>query len=409
MTDRKPRIGLLFTTQDRYKLACMALTSALEGIDSQQFDVTILWLDGSITAESAHFFTHFSPDRVRWIKESGHRGLGAARVIQLGMNRLLALGEFDWFGMLESDCYFLPDWLQAGMRAVTAARRDGVRVGAFSVESSRTPRYHKEYVKIEVVCASNALFLPEAWRLVPPASIAHNFPKEHFASLCHIPMLHPAAELGWDWIFAMALYHAGGFESVTTPQAKVLNCGTPDSHGQMFEQLYAQEDFETPVIPEPEPVRQRREAQWHASLRMCHAQSDAAILRCPTGQFSYLSLEFLPSWYGKEKNERSWWRWASGAADILVHNSSNGRLAAGLEFGTSSLDPAQVIRVSFNDTPLGQIGGDGKRFRGQIEIAPGINVLRFEPSLAGIVPPADGRRLAFALVSDWAQGQAGDS
>src|SRR5215472_6848085 len=147
MPDRKPRVGLIFTTQDRYELARMTLTSATEGIDPRHFDVTVLWLDGSITPEAVDFFKHFSSEHVRLIRQSGYRGLGPPRVGQLGMNRLLELGQFDWIGMFESDCFFLNGWLDAGMRAVAAAREDGVNVGALSVESSRTRRYHSEYVK----------------------------------------------------------------------------------------------------------------------------------------------------------------------------------------------------------------------------------------------------------------------
>ena len=388
----KSRIGLLFTSQDRYDLARMALTTAIEGIDSGRFDVTLLWLDGSVTPKSLEFFADFSSERVRLIKESGFRNLGAARVIQLGMNRLQELGAFDWIGMLESDCFFTEDWLGAVLRAGEAAEADGHRVGGLTAESAGGGGSDRQYEITEVLCASNALFLPVAWQLVPPAAIAHNFPKKYFAGLCTIPMAHPSAELGWDWIFAMALDHGGGFEVITPPQPKAFNCGTPDSHKEMLAAMMPGE--------EPQTGRGRLPAEWEAAVRMCHAHSDAAILRgLDMREFSYLAVEFLPSWYAKEANDQSWWRWASGAADILVHNCAARGITCKLEFGSWSLDPLQIVKVSWNGGAIGEFCR-GAQFCRQIEIPPGISVLRFEPCLPGQVPPLDPRRLAFSLVAD---------
>jgi hypothetical protein len=376
-------------------MARMALTSATEGIHPEQFDVTVLWLDGSATPKSLDFCADFSSERVRLIKETGFRNLGAAQVIQLGMNRLQEVGDFDWIGMFESDCFFLEDWLGAVMRAGAAAAEDGHKVGGLTAESDGARGLDRKYATAEVLCASNALFLPEAWQLVPPASIAHNFPKKHFDGLCTIPMAHPRAELGWDWIFGMALYHAGGFEVIIPPEARVVNCGTPDSHQEMLASMIRREDRQ------PSPPSQP--SAWEAAVRMCHAHSDAAILRvADLREFTCLAIEFLPSWYGKEANEQSWWRWASGAADILVHNSAQRPIGAAVEFGSSSLDSLQSVRVCWNGAAIGEFSG-GAFFGARIEVTPGINVLRFEPSLPGQVPPLDPRRLAFSLVVDRAR------
>jgi hypothetical protein len=384
---------LLFATQDRYELARMSLTSAAEGIDPRDFDVTVLWLDGSETPASVDFFRHFESDRVTLEKEGGYRNLGAARSIQLGMNRLAARGGFDWIGNIESDCYFLQGWLEAAFGAARAAAADGVKVGAMAAESTRARRFHPDYALIEVLCASNALFLPEAWNLVPPASIAHNFPKRYFAGLCELPMTHPNPELGWDWLFAMALYHAGGYEVVTTPRAKVLNCGTADSHKRLIESVYVQEDFETPVLYQRPPKPERLEAEWHRAVRKCHARSDAAILQCADlADFRYLWVEFRRSWYEKESNEDAWWRWADGAADVLIHNSANHSLNARLEFGLSTPGGSPAA-VTWNGVTLPDFGGCAA-----IEIPAGVSVLRIEPPGPGTVPAPDGRRLAVAVV-----------
>ena len=39
----KPRIGLLYTTQDRYELTYMAITTALKDVDTIGAELTLLW------------------------------------------------------------------------------------------------------------------------------------------------------------------------------------------------------------------------------------------------------------------------------------------------------------------------------------------------------------------------------
>ncbi len=227
---RKTRLGLLVTTQDRYELSYVALTTALRGIDTGEIALTLVWLDGSVHPNSVAFFEGYRPAGVEVKKAGKMRGMGAAGAMQHGMNLLTGSGEFDWVGMFESDCYFFPDWLRCSFDAASAAAEDGLKVGAVTPLTIRNRLLYQRprYGVTEVLPASCSLFRPDAWAQVPPASIGHLFQASRLRDLWNIPRAHPSPVLGWDWIFAVALFHGGGYESVTTPSTRMLNCAVPE-------------------------------------------------------------------------------------------------------------------------------------------------------------------------------------
>jgi hypothetical protein len=61
-----------------------------------------------------------------------------------------------------------------------------------------------------------------------------------------------------------------------------------------------------------------------------------------------------------------------------------------------TLDEAQVVEIFWNERRLGDYRGNSHCGM-DIDVPPGVNVLRFNPALPGKVLPSDSRRLAFRL------------
>lgn len=112
-----------------------------------------------------------------------------------------------------------------------------------------------------------------------------------------------------------------------------------------------------------------------------------------------LSLRFGPAFYGEERGEGRAWRWASGPADLVVHNAGSRAVKARLSFIASGVEPTATIKLAVSgaaDTvaPLTQVG---TKLAVSRAFAPGDTPIRLEPS----TPPGhigtDPRPFAFRL------------
>jgi len=225
----KVKIGIVFSSLDRYELTHMALENMLIGIDPDKHDVTVLWQDGSTECDAKRFFGSFDTDLANVIKKGGMCGLGAARVIERGMNELKKIDNFDWIGTIESDGYLAKDWLSECLYAVEESRKSGFNPGIVTpyVLHMCVVEYHTAFVTMSCCAASGSFFKPEAWALVPSVEIGHQF-DSNLLDKCGFPVVHKkSTPLGLDWTFAPSVYH-GGFDIIGTRISKLLNCGCSD-------------------------------------------------------------------------------------------------------------------------------------------------------------------------------------
>jgi hypothetical protein len=270
------KIGLLFSSMDRYELMCMALHSVLEGIDPERYAVTILWQDGSLEHDGKRFFESFESERARIIKHGGVRGIGAAKAIERGMKELLDLDDFDWLGTVESDVYLKPNWLRDLFIAHDAAKAAGFNPGILTpyVIHGWVVEYHERFVIMSNVGAACSLFKPGAWQLVPPVEIGHLFPMQIRSEFGH-PVGHnrdrSAARrslMGYDWSFSASVYH-GGFDSVGTRPTCLYNCGVPEGTKRSIRGYSYLEKGDSPTWAGEGPVTlgPRNYAGWIAALR----------------------------------------------------------------------------------------------------------------------------------------------
>jgi hypothetical protein len=385
----------LFSTQDRYELAYVSLSTALAGVDLNSIDLTLLWIDGSIETNAVAFFKNFSPAGIHIEKLGGMRNRGSAYVIQVGMNRLARCDEFDWIGMFESDCYFFPDWLERSFRAVDAATSDGFAVGAITPLSSRNwlISHNREYARTEVLPASCSLFRPEAWRLIPPASIGHLFPPALLWDSWVIPRVHPEHQLGWDWIFGVSIFQSGGYESIATPATRILNCQVPDPIKAIPPGFSYVDEF-LPLGPDVQPIHRPRDPrQWNLTFDRLKARADIALLSTASDfGLSHLVIEFPNGWHSKESDATTWWRWASGPATIEVANTSQTALNVRFTGRIIRLDPNQQVETSCNGTST-----TAENIDLILELAPGQNQIDFAPVREAACYGSDPRSLSFGI------------
>jgi hypothetical protein len=253
------RIGLVFSSMDRYELVRMSLICLLEGVDPDQHALTVLWQDGSSERDAKRFWETFNTDKARLIKHGGTHGLGAARAIDRGMKEILTHGPFDWVGTVESDVYLRPNWLRELFTAHDAAQEAGFIPGILTpyVLHGWVVEYHERFVTMWNVGAACSLFKPEVWKLVPPIELGHRYP-----TYVQVQLGHPAGHvhapgeprLGWDWSFAPTAYHAG-FDSIGTRASCMYNCGVPDRTKQRMRGYSYVEEHDVPMWSGEGPVR----------------------------------------------------------------------------------------------------------------------------------------------------------
>ncbi|MEA3489014.1 MAG: hypothetical protein U9R44_01560 [Candidatus Omnitrophota bacterium] len=269
------RIGIVFSSMDRYELIRMALEHMLAGIDPSHHEVTVLWQDGSEERDALRFFERFHIDSVRLIKHGGIRGIGPAEAIERGMTELQKIGHFDWIGMVESDVYLTQDWLFECLRVAEEAKKVGLNPGIVTpyVLHMWVVEYNSSFVTMSGCGAACSLFTPNAWVLVPPVEIGHSF-DTRLLERYGFPVVHKKHTfLGYDWCFAPSVYH-GGFDVIGTRVSKLLNCGYPQHLKSAHKGYSYVEGADSPTWADKGPVRlgPRDYNGWRVALEAAATQ-----------------------------------------------------------------------------------------------------------------------------------------
>ncbi|MBI5127061.1 hypothetical protein HZA76_01235 [Candidatus Roizmanbacteria bacterium] len=396
----KVKIGLLFTSQDRYELTRISLESAVKGIDTSKYKVTILWLDGSVEINSKNYFNKaFFPD-INLIKIPGFRNFGPAVVTQIGINKLKKIDNFEWLGMFESDCLFLDKWLDECLKAVKQAKIDKRKIGSVTPFSIKgwTIQTNKNYFINDVVGATCCLFTSEAWNKIPPVSIAHPFRKELLKNLAINPLKHPSIELGWDWLFATAIYHEAGLLTISTKHSKLLNCGNSEEVKKIPPYLKYNDEFSKPLRNTYKKIKKNYRL-WLKTLKKMLSNSLLSIFKDVNLNLSkYIYYRLSDHWYKREFNNDSWWIWAKGSAEIFINNDYKEDIVSPISLNLTILDKKQSIEVFFNKKSLGILSSMNNKLQlANLTIKKGINIIKFATKVKGKTYLLDNRILAFAL------------
>jgi hypothetical protein len=250
----------------------------------------------------------------------------------------------------------------------------------------------------EVLPACCTLFRPRAWAHVPPASIGHGFSTRRLRELWTIPRVHPSPALGWDWIFAVALFHGGGFESVTTPATRMLNCAVPEHYKTIPPgSSYADEFLASNVAGQPVP-RVRDQEAWQRVVEVLKADSDCA-LAAPASLFelAHFSLNFENGWHPRESDAVRWWRWSDGPSAITVSNDSDVSMKIRLAGEIMLPHRNQTVTISNDAATLAVCRAGSHLFDIELQLPPGHLSVRFTPSLPSRWMRRDSHNLAFGV------------
>lgn len=398
---KKIEIGLLFTSQDRYELTRLSITTAIQGINTDKYNVTILWLDGSIEQNSKNFFQQARFSNVKLIKKSGYRNLGAASVIQIGMNILQNIGKFDWVGMFESDCYFLDHWLDKCMDSLKSAEKDGLKVGVITPYSLTSfVLESKQYYNInQATGASCSLIRSSCWNSIPPALITHNFRTVLIKKFWSRQIVHGSKYLGWDWIFSLSVYANTGYVTVSPRITAILNCGFSDYERNTKPIILYNDEFTKLKIKQiANKLIKPNLSLWEKTIKTMHNQSDAAIISYENiDVFPFLMINFQKTWFSKESNVNSWWRWAGGNAEVEIINTKSESISINLIFELVILDPNQKVEVLINQQLLKTLTKEDNILRLKTNLNMGKNVLKFIPKTPGKKYLQDERLISFAI------------
>jgi len=205
-------VAIGFSSKDRPELTGRAVA----GVD--QYGVDLYWFDGSVSAAGKNL-----PRSIRFSKATLKEiqydiGGGADAVIRHALRHMLDLG-YDYVGLLENDILLERGWLRALSKAVAAARRDGLRVGAATARTieSRVLFCRPGYAVLWNIGAAMVVFSREGAEAVlaeyyPTESQAVGaFWREHGFAIdaWELWMDKRTRNLGVDWWYGPALFRSG--------------------------------------------------------------------------------------------------------------------------------------------------------------------------------------------------------
>ena len=394
------KVGLLFTSQDRYELMRLSLETAVRDINKQELDLTVLWLDGSTDFNAKNYFKKVQFANINLIKKSGFKNYGPATVTQIGMNLLNKTGDFDWIGMFESDCFFKDNWLTESLKIAELAKHDGLRVGVINPYSISgwTIKSKSKYFINDTVGATCCLFTPKAWSFIPSASIAHPFRKKLLKKLAINPLKHPSTELGWDWIFSVAAYHGGGYITISPIKTLLLNCGNSDEVKKIPPFLTYNDEFSKQKIKKDIEIKNDF-TKWKIVEKKLLKQSLISIFeKIDLSLSNHILFKLDNNWYKRESNNDSWWIWSRGNAEISFYNYSKNDVSTSIKLKSIIIKKSQVIKILFNSNIIGKLNyKNNQLLSSNVLIKKGENKLRFMTKTPGKSYGSDKRVLAFAI------------